>query len=298
MDSDRFDQIARFAASSRSRRGMLKSLAGGTLGAVAAAAGLSRAAAAGRKRSVGNSCRVNSDCASILCVQESRTRKICHCRSFEDCPANPPCSSAICGDNGHCATQVNVGAQCDDGDICTTDDVCQENGACAGTAVVCTAPNECYTAGACSATTAGCPAATYNGDGATCSTGVCYNEACCTPDTVAATCQGKVPGSQTNNCGQTVYCGTITMSFSPTGDSAYCNVAVSLASFAPSTQYNVICTTYKYGPEDYGPYSYTTDASGASGPNGLFSYSNQGVSIECKTGGLTSGVVPITCPAG
>lgn len=299
MDPHRFDRFTRALGSDHSRRHMLKSLAGGAVGAALAAVGIGEAAAAGRKRSVGNSCNYNSDCASGLCAQESRTRKICHCISAGDCPAaTDVCRSAACLPTGYCGTTVNVGASCNDGLACTTDDACQADGSCTGTPVVCTAPNECYTAGACSESTAGCAAATYNGDGAICSTGVCYNEACCTPDTVAATCEGKEPGSQTNNCGQTVYCGTITLSFSPTGNSAYCNVAVSLASFAPTTQYNMICTTYKYGPEDYGPYSYTTDASGASGPNGLFSYSNQGVSIECKTGGLTSGVVPITCPAG
>ena len=204
MDPHRFDRLTRALGSGQSRRGMLKSLAGGAVGAALAVVGIGDAAAAIRKRSVGNSCNYNSDCASGLCVAESRTRKICHCVSAGDCPAaKDVCHSAACLPTGYCGFTVNVGAPCDDGNLCTTGDVCQADGSCAGTAVVCTALDECHDAGTCDLASGTCsnPA---KANGSACTGGICCNGTC-TDDTTTSNC-----GSCGNVCpaGDTCTSGT------------------------------------------------------------------------------------------
>lgn len=160
MDSDRFDDLVKRIGANSSRRRVLASL----LGAAGASFGLGRASAATRKRSVGNSCNVNSDCITNLCVQESRTRKICHCVSAADCPAaTDPCHTGACLPNGYCGMTVNFNAPCDDADACTTNDVCQADGSCAGAAIECGANASC-TGGVCSCD---------GGAAATCTTGSC-----------------------------------------------------------------------------------------------------------------------------
>lgn len=134
MDGNRFDDLTRRLARPRSRRHLLTTLAGSVFGAAAAGA-VGGEAAAGRLRSIGNSCARNSDCASGLCAQESRTRKICHCASAGDCPApaaSDVCHQAACLANGSCGIAVATGAPCDDGNPCTVNDVCQADGVCAG----------------------------------------------------------------------------------------------------------------------------------------------------------------------
>ena len=56
MDGDRFDSFTRAFGSGRSRRGVLKTLAGASLGAVVAAVWLARADATARCRPRGVSC--------------------------------------------------------------------------------------------------------------------------------------------------------------------------------------------------------------------------------------------------
>jgi hypothetical protein len=206
MDGSRFDDLVKSLGAGRSRRSVLGALAG----AVLAAVGVGQAEAATRKRSVGNSCSTNSDCASNLCVQETRTRKICHCASPADCPAaTAQCQTAACLPSGYCATAITSGAACSDGNRCTTGDACQSDGSCLGTPVVCAATNECWTAGTCQAADGQCSPETYHGEGATCSAGVCHDGACCAPESQATTCDGGLCGAQTNNCGQTVQCLTL-----------------------------------------------------------------------------------------
>ena len=151
MDSQRFDRFTLLVGSGTSRRQVLGAVAGGALAAVA---GLGRADAAA-KRSVGNSCRSNSDCASGLCVQESRTRKICHCGSVADCPAGDVCRTPVCQANGYCGVTINVGLACDDGSLCTQNDVCQADGSCHGAPITCDDNNAC-TANVCDPATGLC----------------------------------------------------------------------------------------------------------------------------------------------
>jgi hypothetical protein len=76
------------------------------------------------------------------------------------------------------------GPTCDDGNACTTTDVCT-NGTCGGTAVTCPA-DQCHNAGTCVPAT-GCPAATSKPDGTACND----SNACTQTDTCqAGTCVG------------------------------------------------------------------------------------------------------------
>jgi hypothetical protein len=165
MEPKTLDHLARLVGSGQSRRRVLKSLAGGALGAIAASIGIGGASARAL-RSVGNSCASNADCASGLCVQEGRTRKICHCQAATDCPGDA-CHTPICQANGSCTSTavictaldachtagvcdpqtgvcsnpVALGATCDDGDACTSGTTCQADGSCGGgTSVCCTPP--------------------------------------------------------------------------------------------------------------------------------------------------------------
>jgi hypothetical protein len=140
MDGSRFDDLVKSFGRARSRRSMLGALAGAAL----AAAGLGQAEATGRKRSVGNACATNSDCASNLCVQETRTRKICHCRSAGDCPAvSGQCQTGACLPSGYCGASVNAGADCDDPNPCHENGVCQADGSCLGAPIDCDDNNAC-----------------------------------------------------------------------------------------------------------------------------------------------------------
>ncbi|PYQ11620.1 MAG: hypothetical protein DMH00_07735 [Acidobacteria bacterium] len=79
------------------------------------------------------------------------------------------------------ATVTAVGQSCNDNNLCTTSDVCQAGGACAGTPVVCTPLDSCHNAGTCDTGTGLC-SNPPKPDGSTCSDG----NACTQTDT----CQG------------------------------------------------------------------------------------------------------------
>lgn len=152
MDGSRFDDLVKSLGAARSRRSVLGALAG----VAAAAFGLDSAGAGSRKRDVGDSCKSNDDCASNRCVAESRTRKICHCRSAGDCPGDVrQCHHAACLPNGLCGNSITVGTPCNDGNKCTTGDVCQADGRCKGTPKNCDDNNAC-TADSCDPATGNC----------------------------------------------------------------------------------------------------------------------------------------------
>ncbi len=183
MEPKHFDQFARIVGASGSRRGILKALAGGVLGALTATAGY-RETIAAKKRSAGNICAQNVDCASNRCVTVGRNRKVCQCGSMSDCPQpKDQCQLATCS-SGACGVAVNVGAPCNDGNACTTSDSCQPNGACVGTPIACVALDQCHAVGLCDPKTGVCSnpikqnsAACNDGDLCTqtdqCQNGVC-----------------------------------------------------------------------------------------------------------------------------
>src|SRR4051794_31848029 len=123
MDNGAFDRFVRLVGSNRSRRAILKAVAGGSFAAVAARM-TSGAASAHRARSVGNACAVNADCASDWCLADPdhRDRKLCACVSPADCPS----STDVC-QNGACLTPT-----CEQAPACTIDDDCGAGRICRG----------------------------------------------------------------------------------------------------------------------------------------------------------------------
>lgn len=208
MDESRFDDLARILGARSTRRGVLAALTGAALASFGLGQRGVAADKAGLCRSVGNACKNHKDCCSGECVNEGHGRKICHCASPADCPSSAnACVSPLCQTDGSCGVGVNLGGACNDGDACTTGDVCQPDGSCQGTPLICPpAPNECFTAGSCQGVSGACSDPSYRGDGTACSTGICFNQACCAPEDQAVTCAGGACGIKTNNCGQSVQC--------------------------------------------------------------------------------------------
>jgi hypothetical protein len=157
VDETRFDDLARQFASSTSRRRILRSV----VAMAGAAIGLSYSgeADAAIRRSIGEICRKNGDCASSNCGPKDATgRRRCICSTALDCPpiANGnQCLAATCSPAGVCGTETTVGAPCDDGNLCTVDDVCQANGSCKGTHKACDDNNAC-TKDSCDLNTGNC----------------------------------------------------------------------------------------------------------------------------------------------
>jgi hypothetical protein len=94
-------------------------------------------------------CEPIEDCVAGVCVTVPEEER--ECSSSNDCIAAvttgelelTPCQVArdpFC-QAGQCVIdQRSPGSSCSDGDTCTLDDACDENGLCSGTAVLCTAP--------------------------------------------------------------------------------------------------------------------------------------------------------------
>ena len=207
MDGKRFDAITMSFAGGRTRRSLLKTALSGALGGIAASIGVRGAGAASRARSVGNACRANVDCASNRCVEERRGRKICHCTSIGDCPGVvDQCHDKACLPSGLCGATVKTRASCNDGNLCTTGDVCQPDGRCQGTPIPCVASDQCHVAGACDPATGQCsnpPAAagTPCDDGNACTTGdVCDGAGACAGTTAANTTACTTGGGGTGIC--------------------------------------------------------------------------------------------------
>jgi len=200
MDGQRFDDLTKVLGAQRTRRGLIGALAGAAIGAL----GLSKAVDAHDCRSVGNICAANHDCCSGACVSVGRSRKICQCTSAAGCPGADQCHVAVCA-LGACGLQITHGG-CSNGNLCTINATCQNDGSCAGIPVTCTVPNECFSPGACQPASGQCSAPVYHGDQVGCSTGVCHQNGCCTSEPKTTTCANGACGDRVNNCGQTVPC--------------------------------------------------------------------------------------------
>ena len=122
------------------------------------------------------------------------------------CPVCQACDPAT----GTCAA-ADEGLACGPVDLCTTGGPTCVAGTCRTGPmgpVGCPAPpNECFDAGTCDPLTGLCSPPVYAGDGAECSDGVCFNQACCTPQPDENFCTVGLCSRPTNNCGQTVVCG-------------------------------------------------------------------------------------------
>ena len=101
MDSYRFDDLTRTLATTTTRRGFLKTLAGGAAGALLATFGVGEAAAkdckkAGQKCDGKKNCCNGLSCKNGTCVRVGTPyRCLCEDRSFQDTCSTRPCPSSI-----------------------------------------------------------------------------------------------------------------------------------------------------------------------------------------------------------
>ncbi len=133
----------------------------------------------------GNACTRTDTCQQGTCVGASPVV----CNASDQCHDAGTCDPA----SGTCSNPARGnGIACDDGDLCTRRDSCQQ-GACVGAdPVVCTA-DACHQPGACDAYTGQCPVGAVRPDGTACADGTVCNgaEVChsgiCTAGTPIAT---------------------------------------------------------------------------------------------------------------
>jgi hypothetical protein len=215
VDGQRFDELTRLFAESRTRRSVLRGMFG-LAGAAAGALGV-RGADAASCRDLGDICRKPGDCCTGACgPKDAAGRQRCVCPPgleecggacidpttyLEDlnncgacgvsCPAPEACHVAVC-DAGVCGTLPDpaaVGQPCDDGDLCTENDVCQADGSCAGTPKDCAVDHPCQI-GSCDASSGNCIIDVTTMDGEPCDDGnLCSSSSVC----AMGVCEGQDP---------------------------------------------------------------------------------------------------------
>jgi uncharacterized delta-60 repeat protein len=121
----------------------------------------------------GNKCTTNDVCTNGICAG---TPVVCNDNNV--CTGPDHCDALT----GNCAYPPLTGTNCDDGDKCTTNDVCS-NGVCAGTPIVCNDNNVCTGPDHCDPATGQCVFPPLTGaacdDGDKCTTNdVCTNGVC------------------------------------------------------------------------------------------------------------------------
>ncbi|MFO0592837.1 MAG: hypothetical protein U0441_35160 [Polyangiaceae bacterium] len=118
------------------------------------------------------------DCQSGYCVDGVCCNSPCGDGDPNDCLA---CSKAAgAAADGSCSARAN-GSSCDDGSVCTTDDVCT-GGSCQGALLQCVPPKECQVSAGCDAATGECMFVTAP-DSTWCPNGYCINGVCIVPGT-------------------------------------------------------------------------------------------------------------------
>jgi len=190
MDQSRFDEFVKRFADTRSRRGVLKVIAGGAASVIAVTVGIGDAAARGRP--VDSVCRSSRDCESGRCIAEGR-RKICHCRTSEDCPVpTDPCATVTCVEDGACKVnpitcptcQACAAGECVptlvcDLGCCSPGDVCALSSA--GFTICCPAGTTVASGDSCCPvdTTVACDSGCCSNPGDSCTPGVNGPTVCC-----------------------------------------------------------------------------------------------------------------------
>src|SRR4051812_2899491 len=189
MDGNRFDELIRGLASSRSRRGVLKTMSAAALGAV----GLGRTTLVDAANDKVTIChKPDTPAEKTMDVPTSALGgHLGHgdykgpCCKDKTCPTDQ-CNTATCNNaTGACSLQPKAnGTTCNDGNACTRTDTCQ-NGACVGgNPVSCPATDQCHTAGTCEPSTGKCsnpiaPDQTPCNAGNACTSGdVCLSSQC------------------------------------------------------------------------------------------------------------------------
>ena len=205
MDDRRFDALARtVAAGTGSRRGALRLLTGGILGALAGALGAAGTGVAQTDcRRPGASCRTPDQCCSRQCSPEG----VCLCTAADQCPKpRNPCRKARCA-RGNCGV-VNkpAGTACDDRIACTGLGTCSAGGTCQPGApddARCPAANPCLV-GRCepanpSRDARGCVFTPVSGGTISCGTGACAREVAACVDGRPQECVPGQPSAEVCN---------------------------------------------------------------------------------------------------
>ncbi|MFO0749029.1 MAG: hypothetical protein U1F43_25695 [Myxococcota bacterium] len=118
--------------------------------------------------------------------------RVCREGAPVDCaPATSPCLENTCDkETGQCGlVPAHEGADCDDGDACTTVDKCASGSCIGGTPVVCAAKDDCHVAGVCNSASGECSNPTAPPDSE------CDDHDACTRDDrcAAGVCEGRNP---------------------------------------------------------------------------------------------------------
>jgi len=195
-------------------------------------------------------CKVNTDCddkngcTDDVCVSSSGTKRCDNkpktnagCNDGKACTTGDKCSNSgvcvgtpkVCNDSksctsdycdtktGKCVFKPLTGQSCKDSSLCTTNDKCQSDGSCKGTAITCNDGNAC-TKDACVAATGKCGFTNTSGG---CSDG----NACTTSDSCSGgKCSGKAKSCSDGNSCTTDKCDTKTgkCGYSNTNEGKYC----------------------------------------------------------------------------
>jgi len=173
MDGNRFDELTRGLADGRTRRAVLKAMAGGVVAGIASVFNSGDPVAAASCRKATEICRKNGDCCSNKCGPPDFTgRSRCVCVTGTDCPRpSNGCKAATC-----------INGVCGQTDACTGGQICFQNGCCTPASPEVTCLNQCGNViNNCGQTVACDPCCTAN-DG-NCSTnaeccGVCIDGTC------------------------------------------------------------------------------------------------------------------------
>src|SRR5438094_879279 len=151
MDGKRFDDLTKMLASATDRRQFIRAVVGSVAGGAVALLGVTGAEA--RKcRPLDMNCRSNADCCSGFCPN---TTYKCACPAgtipckgvcIPVCTASDQCHVAgVCNPvTGQCTNPIAPNnTPCNDNNLCTQTDTCQ-NGTCVGSnPVQCTALDQC-----------------------------------------------------------------------------------------------------------------------------------------------------------
>ncbi len=130
----------------------------------------------------GDACTSGDACAAGACAGTEM-----------DCSAlDSACGTGACADGSCAIVPVVDGTSCDDGNACTTADVCA-SGACGGTSVSCVALDDACNTGVCDPSSGGCVAVPAF-EGADCDDG----DACTSGDVCAS---GACAGTPISGCG-------------------------------------------------------------------------------------------------
>ncbi|MCB9849990.1 MAG: hypothetical protein H6817_04725 [Phycisphaerales bacterium] len=140
----------------------------------------------------GDTCTVNDACSNGACIGEAVPGCV-SCTMDSECDDGYPCTVDTCNLTTFvCEYSDSMsGLSCDDGDACTTADVCDGSGGCAGIPTDCSGLDSVCTMGACNATTGACEVVPAS-NGAACDDG--------NPCTVGDVCVAGTCTSTPLNC--------------------------------------------------------------------------------------------------